>query len=364
MTTWDVIVVGAGPAGSIAGHAVARAGGHVLLADGNNAQVHKIGESLPGAAVRILRVFELPLPREGGAHMPIRGNMSSWNSDELVATDFIRDPDGPGWRLDRRSFDADLRAASLRAGASFHASHLVAIARSAGYWMLQFQDGRAEKARWLIDATGRRASVARKVGGKRLRDARLIALYAKGNQVRPRSLDRTYVEAVPEGWWYAAQLPSGTVLACLHVRPEEANRIARNSKAWLAAWAKTSHLSSMLLAEFDPAFHAVDACGARLDRFVGDGWIACGDAALSFDPISSQGILSALHGGMAAGKAVLAALDGNSNLCDAYITQLATIRSIYIARLRSVYAEERRWRDMPFWSSRVALDQSPNERRR
>ena len=52
-----------------------------------------------------------------------------------------------------------------------------------------------------------------------------------------------------------------------------------------------------------------DARSSRLARFGGDGWLAAGDAAATFDPLSAQGIYFALYSGVAAGKA-LAAGDG------------------------------------------------------
>lgn len=46
------------------------------------------------------------------------------------------------------------------------------------------------------------------------------------------------------------------------------------------------------------------ASGAWLDPVCGEGWIACGDAALAFDPLSSQGLLGALASGVAAARAI------------------------------------------------------------
>ena len=48
---------------------------------------------------------------------------------------------------------------------------------------------------------------------------RLIAIFARlsvteGPMADP-GFDRTVIEAVPEGWWYAARLPSGAVMAAL-----------------------------------------------------------------------------------------------------------------------------------------------------
>ena len=49
----------------------------------------------------------------------------------------------------------------------------------------------------------------------------------------------------------------------------------------------------------------------RLDRMSGRGWVAVGDAAIVFDPLSSQGIAKGVEHGVQAADAVLAYLDGD-----------------------------------------------------
>ena len=53
---------------------------------------------------------------------------------------------------------------------------------------------------------------------------------------------------------------------------------------------------------------------------------------MCFDPVSGQGIFSALHGGFAAGTAIAAALDGGSDALDDYSTRMADVWDIYHAR--------------------------------
>ena len=86
---WDAIVAGAGPAGAVAAFVLAREGHRTLLADRPNADSCKIGDALPGAAERLLQSLGLPALQGDEAHARIGGNLSSWNSDALVATDFI-----------------------------------------------------------------------------------------------------------------------------------------------------------------------------------------------------------------------------------------------------------------------------------
>jgi flavin-dependent dehydrogenase len=348
---WDAIIAGAGPAGAVAAHVLAQRGHRVLLADESDLIEHKIGEALPGVALRVLRSLALPVPTCEGRHCHIGGNLSSWNSEELVPTDFFHDLDGPGWRLDRVRFDATLRHSAIRSGATFKTGRVVDVARRGELWQVKLRDGRVLAAHWLIDATGRRSAIARRLGVKRHRDTPLIALYALGEPQARRCPNRTVVEAVPRGWWYAAYLPSGVPIAGLHVRPPEAARLCAISSGWHQALLETQYISSMFSnVVFRRPIRPLDASGARLDRFVGDQWIACGDAALSFDPLSSQGIFSALHGGMTAGLSVAAALNGDLTLIDSYVARLEEVRRTYVVQLQSSYRVESRWPAEPFWS--------------
>ena len=352
---WDAIVAGAGPAGAVAAFTLSRNGLRVLLADRTDPSAHKIGEALPGAAVRLLRSLGLPAPELGGPHTPIGGNLSSWNSEALIATDSIRDPYGPGWRLDRVRFDADLRAAATGAGAAYRSAQVRDLRGEDAGWQIRFDDGSVERARWIVDASGRRAALARRLGIKRTRDARLIALYAVGRASGDFQLNRTLVETAPDGWWYAARLPSGAPVAGFHTHAREAARLKADPGAWKNALARTRHIGPMLgPAQFDRPMRAVEACGARLAQFRGDAWIACGDAATSFDPVSGQGIFAALHGGMAAGLAVADALNRGGAKRDEYASRMEDAWSIYRARSRAVYRSERRWTTEPFWSMHAA----------
>lgn len=346
---WDAIVAGAGPAGAVAAFVLAREGRRTLLADRPNADPCKIGDALPGAAERLLQSLGLPSLGSDDAHARIGGNLSSWNSDALVATDFIAGPAGPGWRLDRARFDAGLQAAAIEAGAIYHPAQVRDVRRDDAGWEVRFDDGHVTRARWVVDATGRRAAIARRLGARQTREARLVAFYAIGDVEPDFQLNRNVVEAVPDGWWYAARLPSGAPVAGFHTRVGKDARLDRSG--WARAFADTRHISAMLPPmRSERPLHALDAGSSRLIAFSGEGWIACGDAAMSFDPISGQGIFSALHSGMKSGQAVAASLGGNVEKLDEYARQMDDVWRIYRKRAQAVYRSERRWVDEPFWS--------------
>jgi flavin-dependent dehydrogenase len=187
--------------------------------------------------------------------------------------------------------------------------------------------------------------LARRLGAHRHRDDRLVAVYGVLSAADRDS--RTLIEAVPGGWWYAALIPGGRrVVAFL----TDADLLAAELRtpAGFAAAARLGAGGTLVAGPFTaPAF------GSRLDPCCGDDWLAAGDAALAFDPISSQGILSALFGGLTAGRAADARLRGDRDALPAYAQRLATIRAAYERNHAQAYALERRFTEHAFWARRI-----------
>ena len=170
---WDAIVAGAGPAGAVAAFMLAR-NGRARAACG---QDRPVGAQDRRGTARRCRA-PAALARSPGARtaagriLPSAEICRPGIPTALVATDFIRDPYGPGWRLDRLRFDAGPARGCGAAPARHIAARMSAISRgeNAG-WRIRFDDGSVERARWIVDATGRRAALARRLGVERQRDA-------------------------------------------------------------------------------------------------------------------------------------------------------------------------------------------------
>lgn len=359
--TWDALIAGAGPAGAVAAYLLARSGRRVLLVDDVRSDARKVGESLIGAARPLLRDLELLSLVDRGPHLTCPGNVSVWGSSSPVATDFISDPYGPGWHLDRPRFDADLRAAAVDSGVILRSGRVDGVTSRDDGWQVKLGD-ETTAARWLIDATGRGAFISRSLGARRLRDDSLVALCAWVSAGTSDLDKRTLVESVADGWWYTARLPDRTRVVALHLDAEDASSILHTRGAFEANLERTVHLHRLVAdASFIDCPRGAEACGARLDRFAGENWLAVGDAALSFDPLSSQGIFNALYTGMKAGQAVDAALSGERNVLESYSARLDSIRAAYIDHHLLFYQSERRWRDRPFWTKRQRLQTQPCE---
>jgi flavin-dependent dehydrogenase len=347
---FDVVVAGGGPAGCAAALALARAGRSVLLADAGGGPP-KVGEALPSVSRVLLGdlgVGERPLL---DGHLPCYANLSAWGSAALGCTDFIRDPHGPGWHLDRTRFDRCLRDAVRTAGASVVERSAVRVKgrRADGSWVVG-AGGRVVQCRWLVDATGRGRAIASRERVGRRRTDRLLATCVELDADSGAETS-SLVESTPDGWWYTALLPTGRRLVA-YFTDADLNPPDRASFSLLLR--QTRHIAARVDVPPAVSLRRAPAHSSHLDTPVGDGWLAVGDATTAFDPVSSQGILTALHTGMAGGNALHAHLDGDPAALDSYRRNVRALLAAYQRNHRAVYGLERRWPDRPFWQRRLS----------
>jgi 2-polyprenyl-6-methoxyphenol hydroxylase-like FAD-dependent oxidoreductase len=174
----------------------------------------------------------------------VASNRSSWGSDALETYDFLREPYGHGWHLDRRRFDAMLAGEAVRSGCTWmSATRVERIERRGDGWRLTASaaEHTSLRARFLIDATGRRSRVARSQGARRCVYDQLVALVAFLVRDGEAAVDTTtLVEAVADGWWYSARLPDGR-LVCTFMT--DADLLRQNGGSSLAAWQARLHQS-------------------------------------------------------------------------------------------------------------------------
>jgi hypothetical protein len=285
------------------GVAAAAARAHGLDMELVTAPVRRLhpGESLPPGTEAVLSQLFGAEALRWRRHLPAYGNRSAWGGAGLERTDFMLDPLGHGWHVDRRALDASLLDSLLAHGVRVRCATRVAhCSRYGASWEVAL-DGKllGVRARAIVDATGRAARVARSQGARRTRLDRLVAVYWLLANSDERERDSTtLVESVPDGWWYTTPVPGRRRVAAFltdaHLLPP---RTARTTRDWSERLALAPHIANALASAGLSLTHApllTDASVAYLDPLTGPGWAAAGDAAVSFDPLSSQGILTAL----------------------------------------------------------------------
>jgi flavin-dependent dehydrogenase len=101
-----------------------------------------------------------------------------------------------------------------------------------------------------------------------------------------------------------------------------------------------------------PVLRTVSANSSRLDRFCGPGWLAVGDAASAYDPLSSQGISKALESGLRAAQAITRRRNGQSAALNDYAGWLEDEFQVYLRQYAFYYSQVTRWPGSPLWQRR------------
>lgn len=360
----DVAIIGGGAAGATAALCLARAGVRALIVERQQEVGERPGESLaPSATPLLARLGVLPAFL-ATAPLASYGNRSSWGGDgRLTDYDFIRDPHGHGWHLDRRRFDRMLLDEACSAGAGLVTGASLAGVRRAGArrWLLDVAragERLCVSAGFVIDASGRSAAFARRrLGAGRHVHDRLLAVTASLRPLATASEDTTtLVEAVPEGWWYSAVVPDGRLVTTFLTDPDILVGLGAWRRDGLAALRRRAPYTQARVeagrycTEGTP--HLAAAATSCLDQASGSGWLAAGDAAASYDPLSSHGIGTAISAGMRAAGVARRSLSGDERALDGYSSWLRAGFERYLPLWRAYYAQERRWPDEPFWARR------------
>jgi flavin-dependent dehydrogenase len=281
----DYLVAGAGPAGLTAARLLALKGRKVLVVDPER-QVEKRLELLAPASLATVAALGLsPLLEDPVIARPCLGIRRRWDSADVDHEDFLRHPWRTGYVVDRTAFDARLRAAAITAGVAFCAGRIAQVRHDRGEVLIRANDQtlpRASFSHALIDATGRAATVARRMGARVTARDRMVAELTEetvehGNPDTPGWLD---VRRAAPGWCYRIEGPGGKLQSWTIRRTGSAGNRSR-------------------------AVRVVDASSGILSEAAGERWIAIGDAAISFDPIASQGLYNALSSALVATGALM-----------------------------------------------------------
>lgn len=349
----DVLVAGAGPAGSAAAIVLGLAGLRVALI-GRASMGERAGESLSPAAPALLGKLGVRERFLADGHLVCSSTASVWGGDEIVWRDALRDPRGPSYHVDRALFERMLRARAAEAGAMVIEAEAPRVLQREGGVFAAVGEGRCPSfsARFVVDATGRAASFARSRGARRRVSWEQVALVAFARAGRPIIEAHSLIEAVPEGFWYSAPVtsPAGGRFAVMLFTDVSSRPRDVQSPLARAAHTRARLSSHDVVFEGPPRF--VGAGSARMSVCHGEGWLAVGDAAMAYDPISAHGLTLALATGIDGAGAILAEERGERGAFDRYSDKLAWAFARYEEEALRIYVSERRFAEMPYWRRR------------
>jgi flavin-dependent dehydrogenase len=353
----DVAIVGAGPAGSACAISLRdRAPSlSVALIEASRFEAPRYGETLSPAARPLLHHLGVFAAFRAAGHAEVHGTTASWGDASPQDNDFIVLGRGPGWHLDRTRFDAMLAEHAAARGATLLLGTAVRNAqRTDDRWHLELADGRRVISRFLADATGSAAVATRFCGARAVTFDRLVS-FGRFFDDDSGADPRTIVEAFADGWWYTAALPGRRRFVACMTDSSVARRLRLREPACWNRLLQEMPLTGRIARDANASGPIVArACGSqRLDISAGTDWIAAGDAASRFDPLSSQGIVKALRCGVFASYAIGDQLrDGDGRGLRRYQHFIDSEFEAYLRTRDKVYGDEQRWPQSEFWSAR------------
>lgn len=365
--SYDVVVAGGGPAGSLCGFRLALLGWRVLLVDWPHSRPKgtDVDEMLAPEGVWLLERLGLSATLDGPASTPCCGILSYWNSDEPEFSDLTLMHLRAGRTIDRRVFDGNLRKMAASAGADVHAPARLRFLEPRGAdsvrLLLETYGGgmRVEiVTSFVVEASGRSAvmGVAADECAQRLYFDRLIAIPITVRQSQP-SDGQLRVIPSRSGWWYtlAARESEGIAVYLTDgdLLPREPSALAiQLEREWRDALHGTGHVDTRRMRTIAPRRDARTGCRRVLQR---GSWLPIGDSAFTLDPLSGSGLTRGLRMADRAASSIAHYLATGSH-SDLSVFAVALCEEFANAQEVShrLYARcARRFPDSQFWRRRL-----------
>ncbi len=282
--THDVIIAGAGPAGSVTAAIVAKAGYHVLV-------LEKYTTSRSPCAGYVSRTINIELPEDCVVQSKIVAMRTHF--PDMSFHDFRLD----GFVLDRPSFDAALAKKAEEEGAELKwDSPLVNLIKDG----VEFRGGRA-CGKVIVGADGVFSTTARLLGMQKQKVAVCAQYHVKGIRTLPETgeifFDNNYA---PGG--YAWVYPIGEDSAKIGL-----GLTRGNPHEYLDAFIR-DRIGNKAIPKKEYITGALPVGGLR-EKLVFNNVLLAGDSAGMADPITGAGINNAVLAGEMAGRTIIDALE-------------------------------------------------------
>lgn len=299
--SYDLAVVGAGPAGAAMAVHAARAGMRVVVVDTSHFPRQKVcGEYLSQAAWHLLE--ELGVGDLEPQAVPLPTMELAASERHRVAIDFPNALERPR-ALSRFTMDVRLVEEARRAGATIlerrRVRHVVVEAGKAVAIECagdaEHEPGERIAARLIVAADGRRSVVVRDTGRLRRRDLELVGFkrHVRGARCDPRNV--IAMHALPGGYIGTCPTEDGAVNVC-GVMPRQFVRDARGDiSAELREWlADRPTLRDYAEADGDGPWLSMPDVSMQSARPSVAGVLYVGDARGTIEPLTGQGMTMAL----------------------------------------------------------------------
>ena len=334
-TGYDLIVVGAGPAGCACAITAARVGAKVLLLEKDRFPRHKVcGEFVSGESLTLLDSLLAghartkhnfaAYPEIGGARIFLEGKIASL---PLFP---------PARSIPRFDLDAALLQCARSAGVHAEESVVVRRVEHNGVFTV-YSDGPGFSGKAIVNCSGRWSQLTQyDATGKE----KWIGLKAHFSETQPASSVDLYY--FPGGYCGVLPVSHDAVNVCAMVRADTARSLEEVFVALPPLWDRSRDWTQL--------FPTITTSPLYFRRLVtcDQGMILAGDAAGFIDPFAGDGISLALQSGALAAESLTGFLQGKISLAQAQLQY----NDAYLRRLASAFRNATRLRKLlaaPAW---------------
>ena len=323
MESFDVIVVGAGPAGSTCAWFLSKKyGRNVLLLDKQRFPRDKVcGDAISGKSVSTLREMGLNRAVEESPHAEIHGVLFSSPSGAIAEITFKTakgQSRGTGYVCRRMVYDNLLFEEASKAAKTIQGFQVTELLWEESYGSkycvgvkgtdLQTKQEHEFKARVVVGADGATSVVSRLVGNpppKPQHHCAALRIYYRGIKNLSNNIEIHFIESVLPGYFWIFPLENGLANVGIGMVTSEVQKKRVNLKKELLNAIENNPL---LKDRFRDAVKVDEVHGWNLPfgsfhrRAHGSGWVLLGDAASLIDPFSGEGVGNAMLSARIAAK--------------------------------------------------------------
>lgn len=361
--SYDVVIMGSGVAGSATAIALKNLDAKLKIAilerEGEVVKTNRIGETLPPQASKILQHLGIWDDFTAQNFITSYGTSAAWGSSQLHTNEYIYSPYGYGWYLDRPVFDSFMVNQAKKRGVDFFFEmSCIASKNIANNWVLNCHSKHQQQvfnANFVVDATGKKAAFSSQQGVEKTTTDQLVGIYRFYDlKEKENRIKGSLVEANEHGWWYSAVLPNDVLVTAYMTDADIANSLQlKKETAFDHFLSKTLHTANRVNDKSEVTKPQIIAAHSQcLDTVTGNSWLAVGDAASCYDPISAAGIFKSLAMSNYAAYAVMDTINDEPSGLKKYQKIVEHDFQGYLKKHKEYYNQEERFASYPFWNRR------------
>ncbi|WP_025667802.1 NAD(P)/FAD-dependent oxidoreductase [Aquimarina megaterium] len=351
----DVIIVGKGIAGLVLSFLLKKKGIQHLVLDRKSKKKHfALAETLPPSSMPLLHSLDLLKVFEKNAIKKTYGYHSMWGNTRISNNNFFSQLSYKnGLKINKKAVVDDLEQLCDENVMRYEKMLNMVISKEEVSVEIENNHQRQTiTAKMIIDATGRNRAILKKLNIPiRLYD-NLISFSCHLPKVEhPKLTYDVFVESFEDGWGIVSGLDEKTNVLSIFTNRENLVQLKlREYSDWQSVLSKTTLLKDFLVEQSEVKIIGSDANSSIANYLSGENWMAVGDAALSFDPLSSHGIANAIYTVREASDAIESyILTGERRGFVTYSKTLFSVFDSYYLVKNELYKAESRWKESSFW---------------